>query len=202
MMRIQIDWVRSVHPRGVQPLAKGTNTLVFATPDPAVVDVFLMCPAKYDWWQQEGIILNPNEDHFFRDVTVSGWLSDRRVIQNHIIRRVQAKTLFRAENGSPQKKEITATIKAMDKIWYSVCAKQWGGSKQQQRHTLWTDFWNEVWCSELPTKELAGFAMNYFVGPDLAARNALVDADGSIVWSDLFCSESVLDFVHMRKSQR
>lgn len=201
-MQIQLSWVRHLIPRGVKPIAKGTNTLVFPGRDNDKVDVFLLCPVKYDWWHQCGIVTNPNEDHFVRHIESKGWLAGHQKTVNLVLRRVQAKKLFRAENGSPQKREIAATVKAMDKIWLDVWSQQpYGGARNQQLHTLWSDFWNAVIETDLPTKDLAYFATDYYVAPDLAPSNALVDYAGDIVWSDLFVSENVLDFVHMRKSQ-
>src|SRR5688572_25494087 len=100
-MQIQLSWVRREIPRHIKPIAKGTNTLVFADPDPDKVVVFMLCGAKYDWWHKCGLITNPNQDHIVR------FIPDH----NLTLRRVQAKKLFKPENGSAQKKEITATVK-------------------------------------------------------------------------------------------
>lgn len=204
-MQIQLGWLRygvGSIPRSVKPLAKGTNTAVFAAPDPSKVIVFLLCGAKKDWWVQSGLVTNPDTNHFFKTVKVQGNTSRQRETFELDIYRVQAKRLYKPENGSPQRKEIVATVKAMNKIYMEVLGN-WPLRHTESVKTHWrncaADFWNRVYCSDLPTKEMAGFAMDYYVLPDLGPRNALVDADGEIAWSDLFITDHILEFVHARK---
>lgn len=198
-MQIQLSWVRRALPRPIQPIAKGTNTLVFATSDPDIVDVFLMCPTKYEWWKECGLVLNPDDDHFFDHVTVKGWHIKQYVTHDFVLRRVQAKKLFPPEKGSPQKREIAATVKAMEKIWHEILGTERYSFNQ---HRNWSNsFWNRVSETDLPTQEMADFCTNYFVVPDLATRNALVDAEGNVIWSDLFVDEKVMEFCHMRSKR-
>lgn len=202
-MQIQIEWVRRAIPRSIKPIAKGTNTLVFEDPDPCKVIVFMLCPAKYDWWKECGLITNPDENHIFKHITSKGYYNRSPVVHELTLRRVQAKRLFKAENGSTQKKEITRTVRAMDKIWMGVMHDYPFNMRENvktHRRIRSAEFWQRVVESDLPTKDLAQFAMDYYVQPDLAPRNALIDANGQIVWSDMFVDDIVLEFVHSRKN--
>lgn len=208
-MQIQLSWVRGIEggfPRDVKPLAKGTNTLVFVDPDPSKVIVFMLCGAKKDWWVQSGLATNPNEGHWFADKSGRG-----RNYLNEIdtydltLYRVQAKKLYKPANGSPQKKLIADTVRTMEAIYQIVRQDDpspFTESPKRARRRWASEFWNRVYCDEsLPedVREMGSFCMNYYVLPDLAPRNAMVDADGEIYWNDLFVSEDVLDFLRMKR---
>lgn len=198
-MQIQLSWVRDEFPRGIKPLAKGTNTLVFADPDPSKVIVFMMCPAKYQWWIESGLVLNPNTQHFVDHIDVEGWYAGEHVAHSFVLRRVEAKRLYKLENGSKQKKEAARVLKAMDKIHTEIITTTRYGFNAGR---LWAqDFWNRISETDLPTADMAKFATDFYVLPDLGLCNVTVDADGEIVWSDLFVDENVMEFVHMRKEK-
>ncbi len=205
-MQIQLDWVRygeGSMPRSVKPLAKGTNTLVFEDPDPTKVIVFMLCDTKRYWWKESDLITNPDENHWFKDIETHGYTTGGYEEFDLTLWRVQAKKLFKPANGSKQKREIAATVKAMDNIYAQVLRDYPANFKESvktHRRIRACEFWQRLTCTELPTKELADFAVNYYIMPDIAPRNALVDADGEIQWSDMFCSEDILEFVHTRKS--